>query len=105
MNSILNAIINHVVFWAIAGGVLAYVFIQLQERSIERIDPNQSQKVLAQTMAQSALRVTISVAVLFLAFKTGLWNGLACLVVYLIIRWIWMFVYLRKLKKDREEKG
>ncbi|MDK2981942.1 MAG: hypothetical protein PWQ55_2289 [Chloroflexota bacterium] len=103
MNAI-NAIYYNIVFWGLAGGLLAYVFILLQKRSVEHIKPDQGQKVLAQTMLQSALRVGISVVVLFLAFKTDLWNGLACLIVYMVIRWIWMFIYLRKLKKEREEK-
>jgi L-asparagine transporter-like permease len=104
MTDILNAIFHNMFFWGAAGGLLAYVFILLQQRSLEHIDPEQAQKVLARTMGQSALRVAISVGVLFLAFKTGLRNGLACLVVYMVIRWIWMFVYLRKLKKEREKE-
>ena len=104
MTTILNAIIQNIFFWALAGGLLAYVFILLQKRSLMLIDPDQTQKVLAQTMSQSALRVVISVGVLFLAFKTGYRNGLACLVVYMVIRWIWMFVYLRKLNKEREQE-
>lgn len=104
MNTILNAIIQNMFFWAVAGGLLAYAFILLQKRSIEHIDPDQTQRVLAKTMSQSALRVVISVGVLFLAFKTDFRNGLACLVVYMVIRWIWMFVYLRKFKKEREQE-
>ncbi len=104
MNAIVNTIYNNIVFWGLTGGLLACVFVVLQKRSVEHIDPEQSQKVLARTMLQSALRVGISVLVLFLAFKTDLWNGLACLIVYMVIRWIWMFIYLRKLKKEREEK-
>lgn len=104
MNSILNAITQNMFFWAVVGGLLAYVFIMLQQRSLEHINPDQAQKVLARTMGQSALRVAISVGVLFLAFKTGLWNGIACLAAYMIIRWIWMFIYLRKFKKEREKE-
>ncbi len=90
--------------WAVVGGLLAYGFILLQKRSVEHIDPGQTQKVLSQTMAQSALRVVLSVGVLFLAFKTGLRNGLACLIIYILIRWIWMFAYLHKLKKEKEKE-
>ena len=104
MKPILNAIISNIFFWGIVGGLLAYVFILLQKRSVEHIDPDQTQKVLSQTMAQSALRVVLSVGVLFLAFKTGLSNGLACLMVYILIRWIWMFAYLRQLKKEKEKE-
>jgi len=50
------------------------------------------------------LRVVISVAVLFLAFKTGLRNGLACLIVYIVVRWVWMFVYLRTIKKEEAKE-
>jgi phosphate/sulfate permease len=104
MNAFLKAIIESMYFWAIAGGLLAYVFILLQKRSVANIQPDQTQKVLSQTMAQSALRVVISVAVLFLAFKTGLRNGLACLIVYIVVRWVWMFVYLRTIKKEEAKE-
>ena len=104
MKPILNAIINNMFFWGVVGGLLAYTFILLQKRSLNNINPDQTQKVLTQTMAQSALRVVISVGVLFLAFKAGLRNGLACLIVYILIRWIWMFAYLHKMKKRKEKE-
>jgi membrane protein insertase Oxa1/YidC/SpoIIIJ len=104
MKPILKAITENMYFWAAVGGLLAYGFVLLQKRSVEHIDPNQTQKFLSQTMAQSALRVVLSVGILFLAFKTGLRNGLACLIVYIIIRWIWMFAYLHKLKKEKEKE-
>jgi hypothetical protein len=104
MKPILNVIINNMFFWGVVGGLLASVFILLQKHSLNHIDPGQTQKVLTQTMAQSALRVVISVGVLFLAFKTGLRYGIACLVVYILIRWIWMFAYLHKMKKGKEKE-
>jgi membrane protein insertase Oxa1/YidC/SpoIIIJ len=100
MNVILDQIIGSFIFWAIAGALLAFVFTQLQKRSLSHLSADEPQKVLAQTMGQSALRVVISVAVLFFAFKSGLVNGLVCLGIYLVIRWIWTFAYLRKFKKE-----
>lgn len=101
MNITFNQVFQSIYFWVLAGGMLALIFVLLQKHSITHFGPGNAQKVLSHTLAQSALRVLLSVAVLFLAFKTGLYNGLACLITYILIRWIWMFIFLWKNKKEK----
>lgn len=101
MNIPFNQIFQSSYFWSFAGGGLAIVFVLLQKRSMAHISTEDAQKILSNTLGQSAIRVLISVAVLFLAFKTGLKNGLVCLITYILIRWIWIIMYIWNIKKEK----
>lgn len=85
-------------FWFFIGALLATLFGILQQVSLKNIDPNLAQQVLSTAMFFSAIRILISLFVLFLAFKTGVINGLCCLFAFIIARWVWLIILVKKRK-------
>ena len=99
-------IFNNIYFWILIGAMVALVFAVSQQRSIKKAEANGTEKLLARTMTQSALRILISVAALFMAFRSGLFNGLGCLAGFITIRWIWLFIVIKDKKKTQtQEEG
>jgi uncharacterized membrane protein len=84
------------------GALLACLFGYLQQVSLDKIDIKEAQRALSRTMAFSALRIIVSLAILFLAFRTGIVNGLSCLATFLVVRWIWLIILIRKGKNNTE---
>lgn len=97
-------IFSNIYFWVLLGALLAFLFGYLQQLSLSKIDVSQAQRVLSRTMAFSALRILASLAVLFMAFRTGILNGLGCLSTFLVVRWVWLIVLVRKGKNNMEVK-
>lgn len=96
-------IIENILFWIIVGAGLAAIFAYLQQRSLKKIGGNDAQHALSMTMISSAIRILVSVGVLFLAFKTGLKNGLGCLIAFIVARWLWLIILMRENNTSKGE--
>lgn len=103
MNLILSVVFQNVYFWIIIGALLAFLFAKLQQHSIDNIAQSDVERILSKTMAFSAVRVLTSVGILFLAFKTGLTNGLGCLITFIAIRWIWLLYMVKNNNIKKRE--
>ncbi len=90
------AIIENIIFWIVIGAGLAAIFAYLQHRSFGKFGADGAQRTLSMTMLSSAVRILTSVGVLFLAFKTGLMNGLGCLIAFIIGRWLWLIILVKE---------
>jgi len=104
MNSILESIFKNIYFWGLLGGILASLFAQMELHSIKKINVGEAERILSGIMAQSGLRVLAAVAVLFLAFRSGIAEGFSCLITFFIVRWIWLYVIVKKNNKLGREK-
>lgn len=95
-------ILDNMYFWIFSGALLAALFGLLQHLSLRKIKNTDTQRILSKTLAFSALRILISITVLFLAFKTGIKNGLSCLITFIIFRWFWLIALVKRENKDME---
>jgi hypothetical protein len=96
----MTAIFKNTIFWIVIGASLALAFALLQDRSLKKITKDNAERMLSTTMAYSAFRIAISVGILFLAFRTGFGNGLGCLIAFIIARWIWLILIVKKNNKN-----
>jgi hypothetical protein len=104
-NMMLQTIYNSIYFWILIGALVAVLFAASQQHTIKKTGVNDSRNLLAKTMLQSALRILITVAVLFLAFRTNLSNGIGCLAGFITIRWLWLFTVIKEQKNQKKEEN
>ena len=101
----LQTIYNSIYFWILIGALVAVLFATSQQHAIKKAEINGAQNLLAKTMAQSALRILVSVSVLFLAFRTNLSNGIGCLSGFITIRWFWLYTVIKEQKNRKKEEN
>ncbi len=90
----LNVILQ-LFFWALSSALLAWLLWITQKRFIMGLGYQEPPRVLTLALLISALRILLTVIVLFLAFKQGLSNGLASLFSFILMRWILMGLSLK----------
>jgi hypothetical protein len=103
MNELTSGLFQNMYFWILIGSMLAMIFGVSQKYSLVRSGGADAQHVFATAMLSSALRVLISVVVLFFAFKTGIQNGIASLFSFIVIRWIWLLLLVKDKNKNKEK--
>ena len=84
------------VFWIIVGFLLAYGFLQTQKISLGILQHDEKNKILLKLAGFSFARIVLGVAVIFLGFMQSMWFGLACLVSFIVFRWVFLFISIRK---------
>lgn len=86
--------------WVIIGVLMAVFFIYSQEISIALITSDNSQFSLGKVFQISLLRIAASSAILLFAFHQSMILGLACLISFIVSRWVTLLLLLKKA--DRE---
>jgi hypothetical protein len=86
------------VFWVLAGALLAVIFAVLQLAGFHRSSAMDPQRMISKSMLQSGIRVLLAAALLYLSFSSYIQHGLACLIAFLLVRWISLFILAHKIK-------
>lgn len=84
--------------WAFAGAFLAAVFAFVQFAGLRRNGAKDPQKMISKSMLHSGIRILLVAALLYFGFSSHIQNGLACLITFLIVRWISLFLLAHKIK-------
>lgn len=99
----MSGIFESILFWIVIGAGLAAIFALQQKRSFRKIEASDAQRTLSMTMISSAVRILVSVVVLFLAFRIGLKSGLSCLIAFIIARWFWLIILVKETNTHKGE--
>lgn len=85
--------------WAGIGSLAGIGFNFLLDSSLKKfINPDYTKKMAA-FYAFSAFRIILVVILIFIAFNQGIRSGLACLLSFIISRWIWIYISAKYYKK------
>lgn len=99
MNEFPSILFQNVFFWILIGSMAAMVFGISQKYSLVRSADVDAQHVFTTAMLSSALRVLVSIIILFFAFRTGIRNGIACLFTFIVIRWVFLLFFVKSNRK------
>lgn len=85
------------IFWAFAGALLAGIFAAIQFAGIRYKSATDPQKMVSKSMLQSGLRIILASFLLYLGFSSQIQHGLACLIAFLLVRWVSLFILAGKI--------
>ena len=86
----------HSIFWIGIGAIAGMGFNILLEASIKKLVSKTVTQQMSVFYILSALRIIAMLLLLFLAFRQGLQSGLACLLSFIISRWISIFIIAKQ---------
>ena len=89
------------IIWTVIGCLMAIFFIRSQEKTIALITSTGENKPLTKMFLISVIRMAISIGILLVAFLQSIWLGLACLISFLVTRWITLLISIKKRQKLR----
>ena len=67
------------------------------------IEASNPGKIINKVYALSALRILVVSAIMFLAFRQGFTSGICFLAAFIVGRWIWALLLIKKKDKLKEE--
>lgn len=89
-----------ILIWVIIGMLMAVIFVYSQEKSMELITSSRNRFSLGKIFQISFLRIAAISAILSFAFHQSVNNGLACLISFIVSRWVTLLLLLRKTRRE-----
>jgi len=78
---------------------MAVIFVYSQDKSIRLIQPDENRLSISKMFFFSFLRIIMSSVILLFAFLQSLTSGFACLISFIIARWLTLLFLLKKSRR------
>jgi hypothetical protein len=96
----MNELTGAILIWVIIGVLMAVLFLYSQEKSIALITSNTNYFSFGKIFQISFFRITAISAILLFAFHQSITFGFACLISFIVSRWVTLLVLLRKASRE-----
>jgi hypothetical protein len=89
-----------ILIWVIIGILMAIFFLYSQEKSITWITSNTNHFSFGRIFQISFFRIAAISAILLFAFHQSITLGFACLISFIVSRWVTLLVLLKKASRE-----